>query len=121
MRMWMVPPNILCNKHLVGEHAELHMFLGSFRKGINLNGYGDKNLMQLTCLEARHDALVIEMVFRGMKHRSPMYIPYDEKMFIHNAYGQYKVDVEASLQDLLNRCPDCRKRHQDFILSGGKS
>lgn len=24
MRVWDIPPNELCNRHLVGEHAEIH-------------------------------------------------------------------------------------------------
>lgn len=28
MRMWMVDPKIMCRKHLLGEHLELHMLAG---------------------------------------------------------------------------------------------
>ena len=33
MRMWMLPPAGMCRKHLLGEHVELHMLLGSLRRG----------------------------------------------------------------------------------------
>ena len=28
MRMWMVNPGFMCNKHLLGEHVECHMLVG---------------------------------------------------------------------------------------------
>ena len=33
MRMWLVPPSHMCRKHLLGEHVELHMLLGTLKKG----------------------------------------------------------------------------------------
>ena len=32
MRMWMVPPGEMCDKHLLGEHDELHKFLHNWVK-----------------------------------------------------------------------------------------
>lgn len=39
MRMWMLPPETMCRKHLLGEHVELHMLLGSLRRGKNIDGF----------------------------------------------------------------------------------
>lgn len=36
MRMWMLPTAGMCRKHLLGEHVELHMLLGSLRRGKNI-------------------------------------------------------------------------------------
>ena len=36
MRMWMIDPKLLCRKHLLGEHLEIHMFVGTINKGINV-------------------------------------------------------------------------------------
>jgi hypothetical protein len=47
MRMWMVPTKIMCDKHLLGEHVEHHMFLGSLKQGFNLDGYVKNNLFEL--------------------------------------------------------------------------
>lgn len=33
MRMWVVNPKILCRKHLLGEHVELHMATGHLQRG----------------------------------------------------------------------------------------
>ena len=38
MRMWMLPPECMCRKHLLGEHVELHMLLGSMRRGKSIEG-----------------------------------------------------------------------------------
>ena len=46
MRMWMVDPRGMCNKHLVGEHLELHMFVESLRKKMNLGGYFRSNCLE---------------------------------------------------------------------------
>ena len=32
MRMWLVPPQLMCDQHLLGEHLEMHMFIGTIRK-----------------------------------------------------------------------------------------
>lgn len=44
MRMWMVPPRHMCRKHLLGEHVELHMFVGSIKNGVRVEGYLANNL-----------------------------------------------------------------------------
>ena len=36
MRMWNVDPKLMCNKHLLGEHVEMHMFFGTIQKGISM-------------------------------------------------------------------------------------
>ncbi len=32
MRTWMVPPQIMCRQHLLGEHNEIHKFVGAVTK-----------------------------------------------------------------------------------------
>ena len=32
MRQWMVDPRLLCRKHLLGEHVENHMFIGTLKR-----------------------------------------------------------------------------------------
>ena len=61
MRMWMIDPKLLCNRHLAGEHVEHHMFLGTMKKGKSLDGYFKNNLLQLKDLIKRHDILAEEM------------------------------------------------------------
>lgn len=104
MRMWMVNPKIMCRKHLLGEHVELHMFIGTLQKGISVTGYLNDNLMEPESMYSRHDELVAEMESRGYNHKSPLpVIPVTL---------QRKVNNQASLKELLRRCPECSTRYE---------
>ena len=70
--MWAIDPSRLCRQHLLGEHVELHMMVGTLNKGISMEGYYARGLVDTDQIEARHEALVAEMTARGMKHKSPL-------------------------------------------------
>jgi hypothetical protein len=72
MRMWDIDPSRLCRQHLLGEHCELHMMVGTLNKGTRMEGYYAKGLVNTDLLVPRHEALVAEMTARGMKHKSPL-------------------------------------------------
>ena len=57
MRMWKVNPKVMCRQHLLGEHVEMHMFVGCWNKGIKLNGYLEGGLVELCEVKNRHDEL----------------------------------------------------------------
>lgn len=38
MRMWKVDPKLLCRKHFVGEHGEIHKFRHNFVKKHKISG-----------------------------------------------------------------------------------
>lgn len=103
MRMWMVKPDRLCKKHLLGEHVEIHMLVSSLQKGKNMQGFLENNLLEPQNIRERHDTLVKEMLSRGYTHNSP--IPDD---FSTNLIGEVKQYV--SIYELFTRCPDCKKR-----------
>jgi len=107
MRQWMVPPQVMCDQHLLGEHVEHHMFVGTILKGVSVAGYIEGGLLQPETLQARHDELVAEMEARGMVHRSPLqeHPPQDPEGYI---------DVDGSLAELAKRCPDCRRWQERF-------
>lgn len=110
MRMWMVDPQILCRKHLLGEHVECHMFVGTILRGKNLVGYVDNNLLELKSLRKRHKALRKEMLRRGYNHQSKLK-PYEHLLSSYpKKVRSSLVNVDSSLKDLLSRCPICRKR-----------
>lgn len=75
MRIWDVPPSVLCRKHLLGEHRELHALwtiITQDKKGYShhpetLRWYG-----KLKALYLRHEALVEEMQARGYQHHSDL-------------------------------------------------
>jgi len=106
MRMWMVDPSIMCDRHLLGEHVEIHMLVGCLRKKKNIRGYVEKGLVEIRSLRTRHDGLVREMRRRHMNHASslPRTIPRPEK-----GVGFGRVDRRASLKELRRRCPSCRQ------------
>jgi hypothetical protein len=70
--MWNVNPGKMCSKHLIGEHLEMHMFVGNINKGRSIKGYIDKGLVETQNIRWRHDILVREMLRRGLKHNSPL-------------------------------------------------
>ena len=84
MRMWMVNPQLMCNKHLLGEHGELHKFLHNWVKHHKIDGRISGN---------------------AMNHRSPLeqpdfsYLPVEQQ--------NYRVDKEQSLLLLHTRCEAC--------------
>lgn len=108
----MVDPKIMCRKHLLGEHVELHMFLGAIKRGISMKGYVEKGLIQYGALQVRHQRLVEEMKSRRYKHNSPITLkeccnlvsPYNARLWLS------KVDKEKSLSELIKRCAECKLR-----------
>jgi len=115
MRMWAINPKLMCRKHLLGEHAEMHMFSGSIRKGIRFDGYVAKGLVEVDHIKRRHDELAKEMIVRGFQHKTPIYreefTPYATGLTrddMNHIFG--KVDSLTSIIELSNRCEECRKR-----------
>ncbi len=104
----MVDPRILCRKHLLGEHGELHKHRHNFVKGHRMAGRVAGNAIEPSRMAERHDLLAAEMVRRGYRHESPYAQPD------LSAYGsevrEALVDVSASLALLVSRCEDCRER-----------
>ncbi len=104
--MWMVEPTKMCDRHLLGEHVEIHMILGSINKKRNLKGFLEKRLIQPSSLKERHDALILEIISRGYRHGSPIYEDPDLSYLGNLAFTE--VDIEASYKELLVRCRNCR-------------
>ena len=110
----MVDPKIMCKKHLLGEHVELHMIVGALNKQKSMTGFVANNLLQPLAIKLRHDTLVKEMLDRGMNHKSPLapysisYLSVNEQMSVVNVVG-------ATI-DLIDRCPKCAARYK--LLNG---
>lgn len=118
MRMWMIYPVIMCWNHLNGEHAEHHMFLGTIRKGISIQGYLYNNLLEPSSLIVRHNQLAKEMYRRKRKeHQSPFNTSDDEiESLMSKEQYNTLIDKENSLITLLQRCDQCRRRVIDLFL-----
>ena len=106
MRLWMVDPKIMCRQHLLGEHLETHMFVGSINKGTSMDGYLRSGLLEIHNLRSRHDALVTEMVARGYNHKSPL----PELKEVSLALRCGTIDRGAALDELVRRCSECHER-----------
>lgn len=119
MRMWMTNPKIMCRKHLLGEHVECHMFIGHLERQRGLDGYIRENCIEMLSIHDRHKELAEEMESRGYNHKSPL--EFMDTMCVYN-YDQWqrdvKVDREKSLNELLTRCPECKKRAEK--MNGGE-
>ena len=100
MRMWMINPRLMCRRHLLGEHVELHMLAGSMRKGVSLRGFFENQLIETHNVERRHAQLVREMERRGFRHASPLAKAPRKR--------GGRVDRRNNLIELARRCHDCR-------------
>lgn len=107
----MVPVEILCRKHLMGEHVETHMFLGSLQRKRKIDGFVNNNCAQPLDLLKRHDAIATEMGERGYNHKSPLLFTPEVLEYLPENQINAKVDTNASLKDLLGRCKICKERY----------
>lgn len=107
MRMWMVDPKIMCKNHLLGEHVELHMIVGSLNKKKKMDGYANNNLLEINSIKDRHNKLVEEMISRNIRHNSILK-DFDSSYLTNNIVNT-KVDSIKSKNDLLHRCIKCKK------------
>jgi hypothetical protein len=106
MRMWMVDPSRMCDKHLLGEHVECHMLAGTLARGRSIAGYMERDLLEPSSLVDRHRALAREMAARGFRHRSPLETADDR--YLPEAARIQRVDARAAADELARRCPACR-------------
>jgi len=73
VRIWDVPPKILCRNHLLGEHNELHAIwsvITGHRKGYSRHPEVMRWRGRLRALYLMHERIVGEMTRRGWNHRS---------------------------------------------------
>lgn len=107
MRMWMTNPQIMCLHHLLGEHCECHMFLGTLKKRKSMTGYVRNNCFEPLKLKERHDVLAAELIRRGYNHKSPLDFSLDVLSYLPAEQIEYKIDCESSFQELVRRCNKC--------------
>lgn len=76
IRIWDVPCAALSDKHLLGEHVELHTMWNAHERGLT-GGYSrhPETLRwtgHLEALRLRHEEQAAEMARRGFRHQSPL-------------------------------------------------
>lgn len=107
MRMWNVNPKYLCKNHLLGEHKELHMLIGSINKGMNIKDskYVTYGLVELHNIYNRHEELVNEFSNRNYNHKSPI-----SKCSIVAG----NINISDNIKELKHRCSKCNERINNY-------
>ena len=119
-RMWLTRPDTLCDKHLLGEHHELHVFVGRITKGLGMQGYLDNGHCEPALILVRHEDIVQEMRSRNMNHKSP--ITRQQAVALYQFVNGLEppqagyVDILGSYRELMERCEYCAKRIKDAQL-----
>jgi Pyrimidine dimer DNA glycosylase len=75
VRIWDLDPGALCDRHLLGEHRELHaiwVILTTGGRGYARHPETLRWRGRLAALYARREAQVAEMSRRGFRHASPL-------------------------------------------------
>jgi hypothetical protein len=75
VRIWDVDVRSLCNRHLLGEHRELHAIWTVYterKRGYARHPETLRWRGRLAALYARHEAQVAELARRGFRHASPL-------------------------------------------------
>jgi Pyrimidine dimer DNA glycosylase len=75
VRIWDVDVRSLCDRHLLGEHRELHAIWTVQTEGKRGYARHPETLRwrgRLAALYARHEAQVTEFERRGFRHQSPL-------------------------------------------------
>jgi hypothetical protein len=100
VRIWDLPPSLLCRQHLLGEHRELHglwRILTLDKTGYSRHPETLRWSGKLRALYLRHEALVTEMERRGYQHSSPL----DPHLATGSAVQDEFVDVPKRQRELL--------------------
>jgi hypothetical protein len=108
MRIWDLPPKVLCRQHLLAEHRELHAVWSVItrkKKGYSRHPETLRWFGHLRALFLRHKALVKEMRARGYLHRSPL----DPRKATGSAIQRSKVDSLSEQRGIL-RAKKCSCR-----------
>lgn len=108
MRMWMIDPSLLCRRHLLGAHGEIHKHKHNFEKKHSIDGRISPVVqIEPRSMQEEHDRLAEEMTRRGYSHASPFVQP---DLSYLKEKADVRVDIHYSIVDLSNRCGECRKR-----------
>ena len=98
----------MCRQHLLGEHVEIHMFIGTVNRKKSAKGYLQKGLLEVHNLFSRHNELVEEMKRRGYKHQSEV----EEEW--KTAIRAGLIDRKRNFEELINRCSKCKGRYLEL-------
>lgn len=104
----MVDPVTMCDRHLLGEHVEIHMLAGTLARRRSIDGFIAKGLLEPAAMQERHERLREEMGRRGFTHRSPL--PETDLGYLSMEARRARVDTAVSAAELARRCEGCREK-----------
>ncbi|MCC6502584.1 MAG: pyrimidine dimer DNA glycosylase [Deltaproteobacteria bacterium] len=110
MRVWDIDQRLLCDRHLLGEHNEIHTIWSVITN--NLKGYSNHPETKrwrgsLKALYLRHEATAKEMERRGFNHKSPL----DKRRAIGKAIQDELIDpIEVQKMLLSEKDKECAER-----------
>jgi hypothetical protein len=108
MRIWDISPNKLCNRHLLGEHSELHAIwsvITNDKKGFANHPETLRWKDKLKALYFRHEQQIKEMENRGFNHESPL----NSDFAIGKSIQEDLVDsIEEQIKLLRNKKCKCK-------------
>ena len=109
----MLPPELMCHQHIVGEHGEIHKFKHSFIKQYNMNKRMELNQIFPQLMKFRHDKLAQYL----KRHNSPYEQP-DISYLKNRGYNQLTMKILIdNVKDLCNRCKDCENIMEKYFIS----
>jgi len=109
MRVWDIDPKLLCRKHLLAEHRELHGLWNILTKHGGVGGYSRhpetlRWVGKQKALYNCHEKLVAEFARRGYNHRSPL----NKKLAVGIGIQRKFINTLAEQKEILKRKPcDC--------------
>lgn len=106
MRIWDLPPKILCRQHLLAEHRELHGLWNILTKHQGRGGYARhpetlRWVGKTAALYRRHTLLVQEFKRRGYKHHTPL----DQRLARGSRYQRKYLNTVKEQKILLQHKP----------------
>jgi len=110
----------------MGSHVELHMLLGSMEKCKNISGFmmniidgKISPLLEPFSLYEYHEQIKEEMLRRGYNHNSEINkVTVQRVLKNYRQYELMKVNRSHSVEELMKRCPECRRRFENEMLYG---
>ena len=123
MRIWDLDPSLLCNKHLMGEHYELHgiwTMLCSPGKGVAYRHHPEYRrwIGKMGALWLRHQRIAQVMIQRGFQHNSDLL--YCEE--VADCYYQNTMlhSIKEQIELLWEKNCDCKyslkERRKDYAI-----
>lgn len=121
LRVWDLPPHMLCRNHLLGEHREIHAIWSVLTRGRHGYSRHPETLRwrgKLAALYRRHESVRGEMEHRGFTHRSPLDHRLATGRTVQDDYVDSPVDQRKILQGKGCECrtDPRRTRQRDSAL-----